>query len=181
MSRNGCSISKRQSIIRHPRRKEDMKAEQAKQLTIGEPVEIRYEGQNLGLVRYGKVKNVYHDGSCVDILLTSGGYGIKFGVPCSIVHRAESAEPAEIREQEGGAGGHDTPSRVATNDINITQHQVWCELHNGFVEVWEARYVHQDNMRKQRPARGNTLTVYEYGACVDCLAEEMHPLPLEER
>ncbi len=70
--------------------------------------------------------------------------------------------------------------RVRRKDINTTQHQVWCELHNAYVEVWDAKYVSRDNIRRQRPARGNTLGANEYGACVDCLAEEMHPLPLED-
>ncbi len=130
-----------------------MTLEEAKTLFIGENIEIKYEGRNLGVVREGKVKNVYHDGSCVDILLTSGGYGIKFGVPCAIVHRA----PAHA-------------------EMNTVRPQVWCALHNGFVEEYEAYYVHSDDMRKQRPAEGKTLTAFEYGACVDCLMEEMHPL-----
>ena len=64
-----------------------MKANQAKELIKGHIVEIRYIGRNQGLVLHGIVKNVYVDGSAIDIDLIRGGHGIKFGVPCTIVHR----------------------------------------------------------------------------------------------
>ena len=63
--------------------------------------------------------------------------------------------------------------------INVNQHQVWCELHNGYVEYWKAMFVKEDNIKSQRPAEGNTLASNEYGACIDCLVEEIHPLLLE--
>lgn len=65
------------------------------------------------------------------------------------------------------------------HNINTTQHQVWCELHSGYVKYWEAMIVSNDR-RKQRPAENDHPGVDEYTACIDCLAEEIHPLPLAD-
>lgn len=61
-------------------------------------------------------------------------------------------------------------------DILVNDMQVYCEIHNGYVESWEALYVKENNIREQRPARGTVQQPDEYGVCADCLAEEMHPL-----
>jgi hypothetical protein len=60
-------------------------------------------------------------------------------------------------------------------NINVNQGQVWCEIHQGYVQYWDARYVKEDNIREQRPARNNVQAPDEYSACIDCLAEEIHP------
>lgn len=53
---------------------------------------------------------------------------------------------------------------------------VYCELHHGYVESWEAYYVKEADMKIHRVADGSTLQEDEYGACHDCLADELHPL-----
>ena len=57
-------------------------------ISIGDAVEIRYIGRGEGRIERGKVKSVAMDGSHVDIDLDSPPYGIKWGVPSTIVHWA---------------------------------------------------------------------------------------------
>ena len=66
-----------------------------------------------------------------------------------------------------------------SQDISVNQGQVYCELHYGYVEYWEAKIVAEDDIRAQRPARNSEPGPDEYTACIDCLMEEIHPLPLE--
>jgi hypothetical protein len=63
-----------------------MKKQEAQQLQGGEPVEIRYIGRGEGIVLGGTVKSVWSDGEYIDVILNTPPYGVKFGVPSSIVH-----------------------------------------------------------------------------------------------
>lgn len=58
---------------------------------------------------------------------------------------------------------------------------IQCELHHGTIEARDAVIVSEQSMRNHRPySDAEPPTESEYVVCADCLAEELHPLPLAD-